>query len=86
MTLREYLQGLNYFVKQNPWALDKPVIYASDDEGNDRHQVLFTPCGMQVDDPEGQSIEIIKEYKGDNVDMSKNEWCTKEEVNAICIN
>ena len=35
MTLKQYADLINQFVKQNPDALEFDVIFACDDEGND---------------------------------------------------
>lgn len=44
MTLREYRETLNNFIKENPKALDMEVIYSQDDEGNAFYPVIYTPC------------------------------------------
>lgn len=41
MNLKEYLQRLNQFVKSNPSALTKTVIYATDGEGNNFEKVHY---------------------------------------------
>jgi len=41
MTLKQYIDSINEFVKQNPEALDLDVIHASDDEGNRFHLIQY---------------------------------------------
>jgi hypothetical protein len=78
MKLKEYLENLNNFVKENPDALDLEVIYSSDDEGNDFQAVHYTP---QMGIFEGG-------YRGEFISSEQLEdWDrSKEEINAVCIN
>ena len=50
MTLKEYVENLNDFLEENPEAKELPVVYASDPEGNDWHNVQSTPCLIQKDE------------------------------------
>ena len=43
MTLKEYIAGLQQFVRQNPKAVDLRVITSIDDEGNGFNSVVFSP-------------------------------------------
>jgi hypothetical protein len=84
MKLKEYLENLNNFVKENPDALDLEVIYSSDDEGNDFQAVHYTPqMGIFEDllsDKAGYRGEFISSEQLEDWDRSK------DEINAICIN
>lgn len=40
MTLKQYADLINQFVKQNPEALEFDVIFACDDEGNNYEKVV----------------------------------------------
>ena len=43
MSLEEYVEGLNDFLKENPKAKELPVVYASDPEGNNWHYTISSP-------------------------------------------
>lgn len=43
MNLYEYRKQINKFMKLNPQAAGMEVWYASDDEGNDFHPVIYAP-------------------------------------------
>jgi len=49
MKLKEYIAGLNAFVKENPKARNFDVIYSRDDEGNGFQGVYFSPTLGQWD-------------------------------------
>ena len=61
MTLKEYLKGLNQLVQDHPEALDFPVIYASDDEGNAFHQVFCNGTLAIVEDPKEYYLELLSD-------------------------
>lgn len=71
MTLREYIDGLNQFVVDNPETLDMTVIYGTDAEGNGFEEVYYGPTKGVYDDDEFSSHP-------DEID--------KEDINAVCIN
>lgn len=50
MTLGEYVENLNDFLEENPKAKELPVVYASDPEGNNWHNVQSGPCLIQKDE------------------------------------
>jgi hypothetical protein len=58
MTLKEYIENLNQFVKENPQTLDMQVIASKDDEGNDYSAVYFTPSII--------SSEVYEDYPKDS--------------------
>lgn len=80
MTLKEYIKGIEDFVKQYPEALDMPVIYASNDEGNSYHTIYNTPTIIQVHSLEGRDLEVVGYYSSDN------RLIAREDCNAVIIN
>lgn len=79
MTLREYLEGINEFVTENPETLDMIVISAIDSEGNGFNPVNFGPCKGVFDDGEFiQAQQLIDEP--DEYDYVQSDF------NAVCIN
>tara|TARA_Y100000389_G_scaffold86606_1_gene83294 strand:- start:4531 stop:4764 length:234 start_codon:yes stop_codon:yes gene_type:complete len=71
-TLRQLINRLNDIVKDNPEALDLPLVYSIDDEGNSFHRVYFD-AGL------GNYNERDREF------LNKEEANDKE-VNCVCIN
>jgi len=43
MKLKDFLNNLNAFVKENPAALELDVVTSRDDEGNGYNHVHYTP-------------------------------------------
>jgi hypothetical protein len=43
MTLKEFIENLNEFVKENPETLDMKVITSKDVEGNGFNDVFYSP-------------------------------------------
>lgn len=43
MKLKEYLNNLQEFIKENPQSVEFEVAYSADDEGNYYQKVNFTP-------------------------------------------
>ena len=41
MLLKDYLNNIDKQVKANPEMLELPIVYASDDEGNSFHAVIY---------------------------------------------
>jgi sucrose-6-phosphate hydrolase SacC (GH32 family) len=76
MTLKQFIENLNEFVKENPETLDMNVITSEDDEGNGFSPVYFTPSKGFYNDSAGFIYyEAYEAYKIDNSD-----------TNAVCIN
>jgi len=71
-TLRQLINRLNDIAKDNPEALDLPLVYSSDDEGNAFHRVHFD-AGL------GNYNERDREF------INKEEAAGKE-TNCVCIN
>jgi hypothetical protein len=75
MTLKEYIENLNQFVKENPQTLDMQVIASKDDEGNDYSAVYFTPSKGIYDGYSFISSEVYEDFQRDS-----------SQTNAVCIN
>lgn len=73
--LKEYIENLNKFAKENPECLDMEVITAIDDEGNGYNYVNYSPSKGVFDD-------------GDFVGEEDYECCGygNEDTNAVCVN
>lgn len=72
MTFKHYVDLCKKVLKKNPECAELPVLYSTDDEGNSYSQVIFTPGGLVVDDPESNRPEPV------NPEGRK--------PNAVCIN
>jgi len=75
MTLKEYFEGLQEFIKENPDALELEVITSIDDEGNGFNQVCFEPSKGNYDGDTFTSVDNFEDY---NIDI--------EDINAVCVN
>lgn len=75
MTLREYIDGLNEFLKENPQAENLKVVHSSDDEGNGFHPVIYTGQLGFYEDGEFISSETLLD-----------EGFSDEDINSVCIN
>lgn len=60
MTLKEYLDSLNYLVKENPKVLDFEVISSIDDEGKGYNPVIYSPTLGTFEDGEFEDTKDIK--------------------------
>ena len=74
MNLKEYIEQLQEFAKENPRALEFDVWYAKDDEGNGYQEVCFSPslkvydiddkyndrCDYMLSDGDGDIDDIIE--------------------------
>ena len=81
-TLKEYIEDLQDIISENPEAIDFPVIYSIDDEGNDYyHKVIYNPSLFYVGDLDDYYLEdVISE---DNLEEDGDD---NTKLNAICIN
>ena len=75
MLLKEFIENLNEFVKENPETLDMQVITSIDDEGNGFNLVHCTPSKGIYEDSEFISSEEYKDYGRDG-----------SETNSVCVN
>lgn len=72
MTLREFIDGLNNYILENPQMMDLPVISASDDEGNSFSEVIYNPTkGIFKEDDKSFDTQMEGE---------------EDKPNATCIN
>jgi hypothetical protein len=74
MTLKEYFERLQEFIKANPEALELEVITSKDDEGNGFNEVSSEPSKGHYDGDCYTSVEMFREY-GIN-----------GKINSVCIN
>lgn len=75
MTLQEFINNLNEFVKENPECLTMDVVTSSDDEGNNYNSVNYKPTKGIYEDGEFISFEMCEDYNRDERD-----------INSVCIN
>lgn len=75
MTLKEYIENLNEFVKENPETLNMQVVTSSDDEGNSYSLVHFTPSKGIYKNREFISYEQYEDWDRED-----------SETNAVCVN
>lgn len=59
MTFKEYVDGCNKFLAENPDSANYPAVYAKDDEGNGYHQVSTEPSIHVAENTKSYYIEII---------------------------
>jgi hypothetical protein len=75
MTLKEYIEGLQEFVKENPDALELEVITSIDDEGNGYNPVYYGPSKGHYDGGDYSPVSSFEEYGLDN-----------DDINSVCVN
>lgn len=75
MTLREYIENLNEFVKNNPETLEMQVITSKDDEGNGYNLVYYEPSKGIFEDGDFTSFDQYDDRERD-----------EDETNAVCVN
>jgi len=65
MTTGEFKKYLDQFLKENPKAMNLPVYYCVDDEGNGYDKVKFTPTVMNKENfvvTEVKNSENVKHF------------------------
>jgi hypothetical protein len=77
MKLREYIENLNEFAKENPETLDMVVVYAKDSEGNGFESIYYTPNKGYFDQSENDFVDVAN-YEDRELD--------ENDTNAVCIN
>jgi len=77
MTFKEFLLRANKLAKMYPELLDKEVVYASDDEGNNFQGVVYPISGGYIS---GEGFSAIA--SASNPVPAKN----RKLCNAVCIN
>jgi hypothetical protein len=75
MKLKEYMEKLELFVKENPEALEMDVVTSRDDEGNGYNQVYYSPSIGIFEDGDFIPSSQIKEYERE-----------PKEINSVCLN
>ena len=75
MTLKEFIENLNKFVKENPETLEMQVVTSKDDEGNGFNLVHYEPSKGIFKDREFISSEQYEDYERE-----------ESETNAVCVN
>jgi hypothetical protein len=86
MTLKQYIEGLQKFVEENPDALKLKVITSKDDEGNGFSPVLFGPSkgfyseamDNYIPECDFEEIKKIAEDPSTIIDSF--------ELNSVCVN
>lgn len=56
MILKDYLESLQNLVKAHPQALELPVIYSKDDEGNGYNRVNYAPSLTFFEDGNADAV------------------------------
>jgi len=64
MKLKDYIEQLQQFVKENPESADKRVVYAKDDEGNGFGSYFYSPTKANF----GGNTDHYDEVKGKKYD------------------
>ena len=75
MTLKEFIENLNKFVKENPETLEMQVVTSKDDEGNGFNLVHYEPSKGIFEDRDFISFEQYEDFER-----------TENETNAVCVN
>ena len=77
MTLKEYIEGLNKFAKENPDTLEMQVVTSKDHEGNGFDTIYYPPSkGIFIF--EDKNFIVYGQYE---------DWEREEsETNAVCVN
>ena len=75
MKLKEFIENLNEFVKENPDALEFEVITSKDDEGNGFNRVFYTPTKGFYNEEDFTSHNQFDDFNLDD-----------ESLNSVCIN
>lgn len=85
MKLKEYIETLQEFVKQNPQALDYKVIYAKDDEGNGYQEIHYSPSVGHTEDEYHIEDFLTVEYIDEMIEEGD---CEKDDypLNSVCVN
>lgn len=79
-TLNDLKQNIDEILKEHPKWGALPIVYSSDNEGNNFHKVFFDISPMQFHDINAYYLEQVGNYKTGSNEISE------KDVNAICIN
>jgi len=84
MTLQEYINKLQNYLKENPQYKDCMVIYSKDDEGNAYYEVGdWGPSEGYIADLDDYCFVPL--FKHHEEDWEENEL-TDKDINVVCIN
>lgn len=78
MTLKEYIENLNEFVKENPETVEMQVITGNDDGDNEFNLVHYTPVKGIYN---AKDKDFISTYQYDEHGI-----CSEVSANAVCVN
>jgi hypothetical protein len=79
-TVQDLIDNLQKLVKIKPECKDFPIIYSTDDEGNEYSKIYYIPNFTQVGDLEERYLEVIGHYSKDN------DYIALEDCNCVIIN
>ena len=79
-TVRQLMKDLEEIIALKPEALDYPIIYSIDDEGNAYHKVVNNAALTQVEDVSGYYMDVVGFFDEGNTDI------VKEDCNCVIIN
>jgi len=77
MILKDYIKAINQLVQEHPEALNMKLVHGSDREGNQFHEVIYTPAIGHFNDDKNDFVGLSEMEKG-NFDF--------QEPNSVCIN
>ena len=83
MKFKEYVEGLQKFLKENPEAGEFVTICSSDDEGNSYHEVYHEPCIGWFDKLYWEFSSLENEEGDDSIDEEDEETNL---VMSVCLN
>ena len=78
MKLKEFIENLNMFIKENPDALELDVISSKDDEGNGYNYVYYEVSKGHIN--EDNDYTSIENFADCELDIAETE------INAVCLN
>ena len=81
MKFKDYLQELQKLAADNPFLLEKEVVYACDDEGNWFGEITFTPSARTFLMDNGRVESVISDQ---DIDEYLDEGYTLREL--VCVN
>lgn len=81
MNLREFVEGVNLFLENNPEMSENLVVCSSDDEGSNFQEVTRTPICMVTECPEEYFMTVYPEEHLEEVDERVEVW-----HKVVCIN
>ena len=90
LTLKEYVEGLVEFLKDNPETAEFIVVTSKDDEGNGYNTVWQTPTIGYYDADERDFSMMVDPSEDDDFEDEDTEYDSDDDYqsipNAICVN